>query len=94
MNICCLNVSSKICSRLHYAHGATATLETYPRSHRLGSSLSPRIAAECKNPLAISRPYNEANTVGFDESEKRTVIKNCALQRSAAICGESGDNIH
>ena len=53
---------------LHYAQGATATLEPYPRSHRLVSLLSPRIAAERKNHLAIARPSNEANTVGFDES--------------------------
>ena len=32
MNICCLNVSSKMC--FHYAHGATATVEPYPKSHR------------------------------------------------------------
>jgi hypothetical protein len=45
------------------------------------SSLSPRNAAERKNHLAIARPFNEANTVGFDESgtyKKRAVIKNCA----------------
>ena len=36
------------------------TLEPYPRSHRLVSSLSPRIAAKRKNHLAIARPNNEA----------------------------------
>ena len=72
----------EICSRLHYAQSATATLEPYPRSHRLGSSLSPRIAAERKIQLEIARPYNEANTVGFDESgtyKKRAVIKKTVL---------------
>ena len=65
---------------------ARATVEPYPRSHRLRSSLSPRIAAERKNHLAITRACNEANTVEIDESEtfkKRAVMKNCALQRSA-----------
>ena len=54
-----------------------ATVEPYPRSQRLGSLLSPRIA-ERKNHLAIARAYNEANTVGIDESgtyKKRAVIK-------------------
>ena len=74
----------EICSRLHYAQGATATVEPYPRSHRLGSSLSPRIAAERKNHLAIARACNEANTVGIDESgtyKKRAVIK-------TVLCGD------
>ena len=59
MNICCLNVSSKMCVKF-----ATATLEQYPRIQRL---VSPRIATEHKNHLAIARPYNEANTVEFDQ---------------------------
>ena len=59
----------------------------YPRSHRLVSSLSPRIAAKRKNHLAIALPYNEANTVGFDESgtyKMRAVIKTLRC----------GNNIH
>ena len=74
-------------ARLLYAQGATATVEPYHRSHRLGSSL--RIAVERKNHLAIARPYNEANTVEIDESgtyKKRTVIKTVLcddLRRSA-----------
>ena len=85
-----------ICSHLHYAQGATATVEPHPRSHRQGRRESPRIAARLKNHLAIARACNEANTVGIDESgtyKKRAVIKNCALRRTAAIRGQSGDNI-
>ena len=43
---------------------------------------------ERKNHLAIARACIEANTMGIDENgtyKKRTVIKNCALWRSAAI---------
>ena len=97
MNICCLNVS-EICWPLAlYAQGATASVEPYPRMHRLGSSLSPRIvdlltdrrgssriAAERKNHLTLARTCNEANTVGIDESEtykNGAVIKK--LRRSA-----------
>ena len=49
MNICSLNVSSKMCAKFA---PACITL----------------IAAERINHFAIARPYNEANTVGFDQS--------------------------
>ena len=65
MNICCLNVSSKMCFRLHYAQSATATLEPYHRSHRLGSSFSPRIVAERKNHLAIAPKYTTYYKIKF-----------------------------
>ena len=55
------------------------------------------LPAERKNLLAIERAWIEANTVGIDESKtykKRVVIKNCAMRRSAAIRGQSGDNIN
>ena len=78
MNICCLNISYKMCVYLLplALSGATATLEPYPRIHRLVLSLSPRIAAERKNHLAIARPYKEVNTVGFGLS--RTYKKICS----------------
>ena len=77
----------EICSCLHYAQGATATVELYPRSHRQSRQTpcaSLLIAAERKNHLALARAYNEANTVGIDESgtyKKRAVIK-------TVLCGD------
>ena len=73
MNICRLNVSSKMCVNFAPAcitHRAHQRLKNRTLGFigycRRSPRCSPLIAAERKYHLATARPYNEANTVGRD----------------------------
>ena len=73
MNICCLNVSSKMCVNFAPAcitHRALQRLKNRTLGFigycRRSPRCSPLLSAERKYHLATARPYNEANTVERD----------------------------
>ena len=73
MNICCLNVSSKVCLKLAPAcitHRALQRLKNCTLGFigycRHSPRCSPLIAAERKYHLATAQTYNDENNVGRD----------------------------